>query len=108
MINVQQEVIIVDNETVHPQVADSLDIEHEKSNDKHDHEQSHHPILPNNFSSKNTREVQILNSAPINCDDNVVGYKLQYRENCGKPPNRYTYNHEVRGRRYPIANHVYN
>ena len=53
-------------------------------------------------SLENIPEVQILNS-PQNI---FVGYKLPFRHNHGKPPNRYSPDHETSKSKYPIANHI--
>jgi hypothetical protein len=38
--------------------------------------------------------------------DTLVGYKLPFRKNRGKPPNRYSLELEDQRLRYPIANYV--
>lgn len=35
-----------------------------------------------------------------------ISYKLPFRHNCSKPPNRYSQDHEEKSTKYPIANHV--
>lgn len=55
-------------------------------------------------SSENIPEVQILNSPEI--EDISATYKLPFRHNRGKPPNRYSPDHEMSKSKYPIANQI--
>ena len=65
-----------------------------------------HILVPNDQSPENTPEVQSLNSSPNNIIDDSVGYRLPFRHNRGKPPNRYSPDHKEKKTNYPIANHV--
>lgn len=68
-------------------------------------EQSHHPIVPNDFSPEYTPEVQILNFAPVNCD--IMLLDTSYLT--GKiVRNHLMSTHLImkQGERYPIVNHV--
>ncbi|XP_059659238.1 uncharacterized protein LOC132306059 [Cornus florida] len=65
-----------------------------------------HSLVPNDHSPENTPEVQSLNSSPSNTIDDFVGYKLPFRYNRGKPPNRYSPDHGEKKKKYPIANHI--
>ncbi|TXG65499.1 hypothetical protein EZV62_006774 [Acer yangbiense] len=67
---------------------------------------SPHPLVLEDQSPENTPKVQSLNSSLIDVIDDSVGYKLPFRQNRGKPPNRYSTDYEERTSKYPIANHV--
>ncbi|KAI5342317.1 hypothetical protein L3X38_010192 [Prunus dulcis] len=62
------------------------------------------PAVPINQFFENILEVN-AHTTPTNLVDNYVGYKLSFRENRGKLPNRYS--SEIgKISKYPIANHV--
>lgn len=65
-----------------------------------------HPLVLDDQSPENTPEVQFLNSSPSDNINDSVGYRLPFRHNRGKPPNRYSPDYEGRKSKYPIANHV--
>ncbi|KAK4844546.1 hypothetical protein QYF36_021519 [Acer negundo] len=65
-----------------------------------------HILVPSDHSLENTPEVQYLNSSPNNPIDNSIDYRLHFRDNRGKPPNRYSPDHGEKKSRYPIVNHV--
>lgn len=63
-------------------------------------------LVLNDHSPENTPKAQSLNSSPSNTIDDSVGYKLPFRYNCGKPPNRYSLDHGEKKMKYPIANYI--
>ncbi|KAK0583660.1 hypothetical protein LWI29_001118 [Acer saccharum] len=63
-------------------------------------------LVPSDHSLENTPEEQSLNSSPSNPIDDYIGYRLPFRDNHGKPPNRYSLDHGEKKSKYPIANHV--
>ncbi|PNX84014.1 putative copia-type protein, partial [Trifolium pratense] len=75
-----------------------------------ENESNHEPpysLVHNGPSPENYPEVSISNPFPCTNDlDTYVGYKLPYRENCGKPPKRYSPDLENKRSKYPIANYV--
>lgn len=63
-------------------------------------------IVSSDHSLENTLEVRPLNSSPIDIIDDFVSYRLPFRHNRGKPPNRYSPDNGERMSKYLIANHV--
>ena len=57
-------------------------------------------------SPENSPEVRSLNSTLNNDTDSSAMYKLPFRHNRGKPPSRYSPDHEEKRAKYPIANYV--
>lgn len=65
------------------------------------------PLVPVVPSPENVPEVSnIGTSSSINDVDTSAGYNLPFRNNRGKPPNRYSPDMEKKRSRYPIANYI--
>lgn len=64
------------------------------------------PVPPRDQSLENIPEVQSLNSSPNNFVDDYVVYRLPFRYNRKKPPDRYSPNHGKSKSKYLIADHV--
>ncbi|KAK0592717.1 hypothetical protein LWI29_024180 [Acer saccharum] len=66
-----------------------------------------HPLVPEDPSPENILEVSSPITSQISNDmDTLVGHKLPFRHNHGKPPYRYSPEVEERRSKYPIANYV--
>ena len=64
------------------------------------------PLVHDSASLENIHEVSSLEPSKNHVLDIPIGYHLPFRHNRGKPPVRYSPNAEIKGSKYPIANHV--